>query len=175
MNRSSDTDDLINLSREESPERGSSAADGPEDGGTNPFAPPPPKARIFHEINGDGLLKDASDPVGWIESTPHKRTPYDQNYDYETPYRRRKGKYPWATWLNHPITVALIAATLVFGYFALPYGSPLRWLILFTVILIVPYWTYNWPRYRYRYNMDWESNAEPTGCLWPYWYWWRWW
>jgi len=163
MSNPPDKDDLIDIS-----------GDDNGDTDSDPCAPPPPRAHIFRENNRDPHLDFRDSTYRWEGvKRPGGKVDRDEKYDYQVPGKKH-ARYPWQTWINHPIIVAIIAATLIFCYFFLPDRSPLWWIVIAIALLIVPYWTYNWPRYRYRYNMEWEPDAEPTGCLYPSWRWWWW-
>ena len=165
MSNPPDKDALIDISSKD---------ENPDGTDADPCAPPPPKAHIFRENNRDPHLdfRDSSHRWEDVKSTGGKVN-RDEKYDYQNP-NKKPIRYPWNTWINHPIIVALICATLIFFEFRSEEYDTLGWITLIVALIIVPYWTYNGPRYRYRYNMEWEPDAEPTGCLYPSWRWWWW-
>jgi hypothetical protein len=79
--------------------------------------------------------------------------------------------YREMSWTRHPIVVTLVIAAVVAIFFFGSRHGFRSWGTLLGILIITSYWVYPWTRYRY--NMDWESDADPIGCLYPYgWPWW---
>jgi len=137
----------------------------------DPCAPPPPKAAIFHQDDSNPYA--AKDKWGHQACDPSENR-IDPKYHYELPYKSNDPYRSWWKWVNHPVGIVL-TATVIFGC-VLVFGF-VPWLIgVLIAIFIAPYWIIRRSRYQRYYNMDWEADAEPTGCFFQWYRWWRiWW
>jgi hypothetical protein len=175
-------DELIDLSSSEArSKRFSHVDEEPVQGDI--FSPPPPKARIFHTIdrpssvNKQGDLSGTDSFVDSDEEIPIGPAPRKSKLNFDrvepdpllTPDRN---VYRQMAWTRHPLSVGIVIVILVLLYFSpFSYGIP-RFPLWIIAIVITSYWLNPWNRYRNRYNMDWEADSDPTGCLFPRWYWW---
>ena len=142
----------------------------------DPFAPPPPKGTIFHH--------DDSEPDADSFSVPTVKSPWpghrdnigdmqsDEKYDYKNP-TGSDTETAWMRIVRHPIVNLLILTCIVVGFFTTPRYSMQYWLMVLLVIIYIPYTITYRPRWHRRYNVEWEADAEPTGCLTTNWRWWR--
>ena len=136
----------------------------------DPCAPPPPKAAIFHQDDSDPYAR--SDKWEGQRDNLHE-TSLDPKYQYELPYKRRPPDQTWK-WANHPVVVTIVCGIAIYALFFSPHQGPIFWLAVVAFIFISPYWIFQRSHHWRYYNMEWEPDAEPTGCFSPYSYWWWW-
>jgi hypothetical protein len=149
------------------------------------FAPPPPKAAIFHRVDNPDSVSRGGDLQGsgsYVDASDEAKTPvaprksgldFIDRDDTDPLGQATRGTFSEMAWTRHPVTVAIVVALLLLLYFG-PYdlGIP-RFALYIIVGVISAYWLAPWHRYQYRYNMDWQADADPTGCLYSGWRWWR--
>ena len=161
---------------------GSGGESRPEDpDSVDIFSPPPPKERIFHTKDGPGpggegdLTGSGSFVDGAGDRPSQQNTQPANSRDRKSSGSREGGPtvYRETSWTRHPIVMALMLIILVGAFMFIPHGFS-RWWVYLIAIMVTSYWIFPANRWRNRYNMDWESDADPTGCINPFgrWYWW---
>ena len=128
------------------------------------FAPSAPTEAIFH-------TRDLPPAETFCEPTKLSLEQKLEQAD-QLPVRSGPEIYRGLRWVSRPVTwiVAIILVLLIMGHVSWWIG---RWLVLGILAFVTSYSIYPRNAFRRRYNMDWEADADPTGCFnrW-YWFWW---
>jgi hypothetical protein len=151
--------------------------------GPESFRPPVPKERIFHaggslpvqgeedDVSGLGSFSETQDPEPPVSLTRSKLDVDTEDWDSFSDHRNIFRENAWA---RNPGNIALAILVSV----GLIYYFPGRFTFILVAIIFTifsSYWLYPRNRYGYRYNMDWDANADPVGCGSRYGYYSRWW
>ena len=135
------------------------------------FSPPPPSGRVFHtdDSNPDDLEYSG---VSIRPSTAFSILDHDERYDYQLPYRKITDRSMWK-WAQHPIVATISFCVTIYGFFFTETYSFFWCMAMLSALYIGQYTVVKRSRHQKRYNMEWQADAEPTGCFNAYdRYWW---
>jgi hypothetical protein len=147
------------------------SADNPD-----PFAPPSPKASIFHT--------DDSEPDADSFSVPTMKSPWpgnrdnigdtqtDEKYDYEIPRSKKKeSENPLALIIGHPVVATIVISGIVIGLILVPRYSSAFWWLLLLLICYLPFARLHSPKWGRYHDAGWDNGIDRRGCLFGGWWW----